>query len=86
MSPCLALMEGERIVGRVCTSGATKVLKVETVHGRWCFACRTRADIEWTLTGSVEPSYYEPTWRARCVNCGQVEGDLGFGRVRDWGD
>jgi hypothetical protein len=83
---CFAIVEGNQRVGSYCTSGPTKVLKVQTVPGRWCFACRTRSDIEWTLTGSVEPSYYGPNWQARCVNCGQVNGDVGFGRERNGGD
>jgi len=56
----------------ICTTGPTKVLAVEVEDKpRWCFGCRQRVPYTLTLTGTVEPSYYEPSWSAECPNgCG----------------
>ena len=48
------------------------VIHVEAEEqGRWCFGCRRHVRYILELWATNEPSYYEPTWEARCPNgCG----------------
>lgn len=56
----------------------------ENVGVRWCFACRTRTAFVYVVLDTVDPSYFDPVRMVKCGNCGQTDGDCGFGRCREW--
>lgn len=58
----------------------------ESVGVRWCFVCRGRHEFLYLVHATVEPSYYDPNPSIRCGNCGQIDGDCGFGRCREWSE
>ena len=67
----------------VCGVGPRKEIHRESLGVRWCFYCRKRVEIIYTLTDDVEPSYYEPNPGIHCVH-GHWNGDLFPGRERLW--
>jgi len=77
MSPCDPIVEGEKIVGYVCSS-ATELLRTEPAGDKWCFGCRKRLPHTWQMWGSREPSYYEPTWTCICSRCHRDRTVLGL--------
>lgn len=56
----------------------------EDIGERWCFSCRQQARFIYMVHAPTEPSYYGPNPSIRCGNCGQIDGDCGFGRSREW--
>jgi hypothetical protein len=61
-----------------------KEIRREDWAERWCFACRGRHMFLYVVDAPVEMSYYGPNPSIRCGSCGQVNGDCGFGRAREW--
>lgn len=62
----------------------TEEVHRELLGVRWCFACRGRREFFYVVTAPIEPSYYGPNPSVQCGHCGQVDGDCGFGRYREW--
>ena len=78
MSPCVDYGNGLT----VCFSSPTVVLRAEfEERSRWCFGCRKRVRYNFELHGTREPSWYGPTWSARCPNCGEDRASGGFWEV-----
>ena len=82
--------------GRVQSEGCVDYGGVIVCHGprmedyrredqgeRWCFVCRSRRPFVMIYSAPVEPSYYGPEARIECDR-GHYDGDVGFGRVREW--
>ena len=67
----------------ICWTAPQRTLATRSAEVRWCFACRKRVEFTDTCTADVGPSYYEPNWTRRCPR-GHVDGDVGFGRAREW--
>lgn len=65
-------------------TGPTKVIHREALDTRWCFVCRKRVEFEFTLTATVEPSYYDPNPAIHCVPGHHWNGDVFPGRSREW--
>lgn len=61
----------------------SEVIHTEPVGIRWCFVCRKRVEFTDRFRVPVEPSYWEPFWTRTCA-AGHVDGDVGFGRWREW--
>ena len=61
-----------------------KVVHRESLGERWCFQCRARVEFVYLVWDTVEPSYYEPNPGIECVPRSHNDGDMGFGRIRDW--
>ena len=58
--------------GLTVCRGASDVLHAQFEgRVRWCFGCRRHVRYNLVLTGTREPSWYEPSWSASCPNgCG----------------
>lgn len=68
----------------ICRPGPMEEIHRESDGERWCFKCRKRREFIYTVTAEIEPSYYDPNPAIRCGTCNTYNGDLGFGRIREW--
>jgi hypothetical protein len=68
----------------ICLAGPQREIHREELGERWCFRCRKRREFIYTVVADTEPSYYEPNPFIRCAACNTTDGDLGFGRMREW--
>lgn len=54
---------------------------------RWCFHCRARREFFQIIMAPIELySYYGPRNLIKCGTCDTTDGDVGFGRIREWGE
>lgn len=67
----------------ICRGPAMKTMHREYAGERWCFTCRSRVSFDYEVLAPIEPSYYGLLPRIIC-RAGHLDGDLGFGRVREW--
>lgn len=58
----------------------------ESYGERWCFTCRKRREFIYTISATVEPSYYDPNAAVHCGTCGTFDGDVFPGCSREWSD
>lgn len=65
-------------------TGPTKAIARKPDGTRWCFRCRRRVEFEYTLTTTIEPSYYQPHPTITCTQCRNIDADLFPGRERHW--
>ena len=71
VSPCEPLVDFTGQVGWLCFSDNDLLHAEFEERPRWCFGCRKHVRYNLELRGSRGPSYYEPSWSARCPNgCG----------------
>lgn len=69
----------------ICGEKTREVSRVPDGDPRWCFRHRAIAVFEKVVTAPVDPhSYYGPNVRIECAHCKAINGDLGFGRWREW--
>ena len=68
----------------ICFSAEHRVIKHESQGVKWCFKCRKRREFWFTVTAPIEPDWYGPNADIRCGTCNTSDGDLGFGREREW--
>ena len=67
----------------ICSEPVEEIYR-ESIGERWCFICRARREFWYLVHAPVGLSYYGPNPSIRCGTCGQVDGDCGFGRSREW--
>lgn len=65
----------------ICEDGPHTELRREPAGIKWCFRCRQHLPHDWIVTGSVEPSWYEPHSRFDCSRCHR-DHTIGFGMER----
>ena len=70
----------------ICYGPATHEIHRESLGERWCFKCRKRREFVFSVSATIEPSYYGPNPSVRCTVCDLFDGDLFPGRAREWGD
>lgn len=68
----------------ICRGPVMEERSREDIGVRWCFSCRKRTQFQFIVTAPAGRSYYGPNPSIRCGACGQVDGDVGFGRCREW--
>ena len=69
----------------VCRERTREVSRVVDGDPRWCFRHRGISPFEKVVTAPVDPhSYYGPNVSIECTVCKAPNGDLGFGRWREW--
>lgn len=61
-----------------------KELRRDSLGERWCFRERRRVEFFHVVTGTVEPSYYDPSARVECGSCRSVDADLFPGWTREY--
>lgn len=62
---------------------ALRVIQETDAGERWCFRCRARTTFTDRVLVTAEPSYWPPIIDRRCPS-GHTDGDVGFGRSREW--
>lgn len=62
---------------------AMRVISEQDAGTHWCFRCRQRVPFVDRVLGTVEPSYWPPVIVRQCP-AGHEDGDVGFGRYREW--
>lgn len=68
----------------VCGPGAFEEHHRSSEGVHWCFRHRGRAEFVRICYRETSPSYYGPWAEITCTACGEVDGDLFPGRVREW--
>ena len=80
---CQTLIVGGDVV-HINYSPEMRQIKRESQGVKWCFHCRKRREFWFTVMAPVVPDYYGPNCDIRCGTCNTSDGDLGFGREREW--
>jgi len=79
------LYRDENVV--VCGPSGWEIIHDEPNGERWCFICRKRREFRYIVGRDPSPDdWYGPSPSIQCSVCKSIDGDCGFGSVREWED
>lgn len=69
----------------ICRPSGWEIIHQEDIGERWCFVCRRRVEFIYEVGRDPSPEdWYGPSPSIRCKKARHVDGDCGFGSIREW--
>lgn len=82
---CDPLVMDGQVIGTIHRVSEEEVRREPYGEPRWCFQCRARVAFEYVVYAPTDRfSYYGPRPAIECQPRRHTNGDVGFGRIREW--